>query len=57
MASVQQWWLVCCQSIEEHRFDCGAVPEDKRGAGPFGPVKPTTPRQLVAAIRVEAHGA
>lgn len=27
-------WLVCCQSMDEHRFDCEAVPPDKRGPGP-----------------------
>lgn len=34
----QRLWRVCCQSIDEHRFDCGAVEPEKRGAGPLGPV-------------------
>lgn len=27
-------WLVCCQSMDGHRFDCDAAPPDKRGSGP-----------------------
>ena len=35
----QRLWRVCCQAIDEHRFDCGEVARDQRGAGPFGPVR------------------
>jgi hypothetical protein len=52
-ASVQRRYLECCQSLAEHRFDCRAVPADKRGAGPVLPVKPTSPRQLVDRVRRE----
>lgn len=33
----QRLWRECCASIDEHRFDCQAVPTERRGAGPFGP--------------------
>jgi hypothetical protein len=31
---LQGLWRTCCQSSDEHRFDCTAVPPEKRGAGP-----------------------
>lgn len=37
-------WLVCCQSIDEHRFDCDQVPPDKRGAGPVLRIAPAARR-------------
>lgn len=51
--SVQHRWLDCCQSIEAHRFDCGDVPQEQRGAGPFGPVAATTLRQMVDVALAE----
>lgn len=51
--SVQRRYLECCQSLEEHRFDCDAVEPEKRGAGPVLPVRPMSPSQLVDRVRVE----
>jgi len=56
-ASVQRRYLECCQSLEEHRFDCPEVEPEKRGVGPVLPVRPTSPRQLVDQVRREARSA
>lgn len=47
----QTLWRVCCASVEDHRFDCDAVVVSKRGAGPFGPVRPASPADLVRRLR------
>lgn len=39
--AIQKYWLVCCQSTQEHRFDCTEVARAKRGDGPFLPVHRT----------------
>jgi hypothetical protein len=46
-------WRECCQSSDDHRFDCREAPRHKRGAGPFGPVAPATPRELVQQLATE----
>jgi hypothetical protein len=33
----QRLWRECCQSIDQHRFDCREVASEKRGRGPLGP--------------------
>lgn len=48
--SVQSRWNVCCQSLEEHRFDC-AEDVEYRGAGPCGPVRAETPAEIIARLR------
>lgn len=35
----QRLWRTCCQSSDDHRFDCRACEPQQRGAGPFGPVR------------------
>jgi hypothetical protein len=47
----QRLWRTCCGSTDEHRFDCQAVEPEKRGEGPFGPVTPATPGELIAGLR------
>lgn len=55
--SVQRRWHACCASTDGHRFDCPDVPPEQRGLGPFGPLAPATPRQLVDLIRQSSIGA
>lgn len=43
----QRLWRVCCQSIDDHRFDCTAIEPEKRGAGPFGPSRLVVPLLVV----------
>lgn len=47
----QQLFRACCASSIEHRFDCSEVPREARGDGPFGPVAPSSPAELVARLR------
>lgn len=47
----QALWRACCQSIDEHRFDCTEVGPEKRGRGPFGPTTGPTVAQAIAAMR------
>ena len=49
--SMQHRWNTCCQSIEEHRFDCAATPAEQRGVGPVGPVRALTPAEMVQRLR------
>ncbi len=54
---IQALWRVCCQSIDEHRFDCPDVPPDKRGVGPCLPRAPMTPAQIIRRMRAECRAA
>lgn len=51
MRQVEQLWHVCCQSVEEHRFDCAAAAQHKRGAGPCLPVTQPTTAEMIARMR------
>lgn len=53
----QAFYRECCQSSDEHRFDCADVPREKRGPGPFGPVTKPSAAELIAAMRREATDA
>lgn len=51
--SLPDLWRTCCQSSDEHRFDCGSTPPEKRGAGPCLPRAPLTPAQIIGRMRQE----
>jgi hypothetical protein len=48
---LQGMWRTCCQSSDEHRFDCEVTPPEKRGAGPCLPRRPMTPAELIHRMR------
>jgi len=54
---IQALWRVCCQSMDEHRFDCLPTPPEKRGAGPCLPRRPMTPAQIIGRMRQERQAA
>lgn len=50
----QRLWRDCCQSIDQHRFDCRAVESEKRGRGPLGPTTgPVVERTTAKRTRLE----
>ena len=51
----QARWRECCQSIDEHRFDCGEAPREQRGEGPFGPVSAPSASEAIAELRSAAR--
>jgi hypothetical protein len=53
VSSIQGRWHVCCASLDKRRFDCVEAPAEQRGDGPFLPVRPPTPAQLVARLVVD----
>lgn len=55
LTTVQRRWNVCCQSLDEHRFDC-TTDAEYRGAGPLGPVRQPTPAELARRLAGDAAG-
>ena len=56
IAELDEMWLVCCASNQCHRFDCDMAPPSGRGRGPFLPVAPATPVQLVEVLAFVQRG-